>query len=113
MVIILGCVELGIHSILSKQEIIKNLGVSFGWQVNVIVVVVFWVVLLIYLTKVWNWGLVMVAVGGLVNLADRLLLGYVRDYWKIPTINLVNNLNDWLVGVGVVFFLISIWWKKK
>jgi len=51
-------------------------------------------------------------IGGLINIVDRLVFGYVRDYWNFGGA-LINNLNDWLIGVGVLLFLLEMIWKKQ
>jgi lipoprotein signal peptidase len=56
-------------------------------------------------------ALEIILIGGLINLIDRLVFGYVRDYWWF--VGVYNNLADWLIGVGVLIFFIKILWKEK
>jgi len=93
-----------------------NNGASFGiqipgmiwWQVMIILLV-------IYLwsrdKKAWGWGLI--ALGGGLNLMERLIWGGVRDYWQIPATSIYNNVNDYIIGVGVIQLLWYLLWKKR
>lgn len=84
-----------------------NEGVSFGWKLpypeilGLISLVVVW----FYWRKTRSWGLVLVLIGGVLNLTERLIKGYVFDYWRIPGTSIYNNVNDYLIFVGVVIFL--------
>lgn len=88
--------ELWIHGFISgKGVLFKNYGVSLSFDffkaivLNFIFVVV--ITVMVFLRK--EWGLVLILIGGLVNLVDRFEYGYVRDYWNFFGV-LVNNLND-------------------
>ena len=50
------------------------------------------------------------SVGGWINLIDRLIFGYVRDYWTLGWV--YNNLADWLIQIGIIIFLSELWIKK-
>ena len=69
-------------------------------------------VLLVVLWWWWNkerdWRLLLIIVGGSLNFIERLIFGYVRDYWQIPGTNVYNNINDWIIFIGVGLYL----WKK-
>lgn len=102
------------HSFLAiiNPVVIKNDGISFGIKINL-----FWNLLfflsfffLIFFSK--SKGLWLLLLGGGSNLLDRLFFGYVRDYWLLPVLNIFNNLNDWLITIGVIMFIIGIWKKK-
>ena len=74
-----------------------------------------WVIIAVMLgVLVWwwykekDWRLLLVILGGALNLGERLVRGYVTDYWIIPGTNIYNNLNDWLIFIGVILYL----WKK-
>jgi lipoprotein signal peptidase len=91
---------------------VTNYGVSFGLSFPGVLV---WSILLLLFLIYWwwkdkSWGLLLMVFGGVLNLADRLIFGYVRDYWQIPGTNIYNNLNDWLIFVGLIIFL---WEKTK
>jgi len=115
--LILGSVlELIIHNICSQDGklIIKNYGFSLSINsqnimfLNIIFVLVFgW----LYLTNSFK-SLGLILVGGIVNLIDRFYFGYVRDYWNLGGW-VVNNLNDWIIGIGVLLFLVELLWKKS
>ena len=55
-----------------------------------------------------SWPILLIIGGGLLNFGERVFLGYVNDYWRIPGTNLYNNFNDWLIFLGVVLYI----WKK-
>lgn len=102
------------HYWLSLTRVItKNYGISFGldgWFF--IVLSIFFVVML---SIIW-WknefrGINVILAGGWINLIDRVVFGYVRDYWKLGSI--YNNLADWMIQVGVIIFLSKIWIKKS
>lgn len=91
------------------MPVIRNSGISFGIEIHWIFVVIFFVVLLWWYKKERSWPLLLVIIGGALNLWERLTLGYVRDYWRIPGTNIYNNFNDWLIFVGVIIYI----WKKS
>lgn len=107
--------ELITHRALAGDGVLlKNYGFSLSFQccnmlfLNIIFVLflgwIFW--------KRKEVGLVLILIGGLVNLIDRIEYGYVRDYWILGEV-LINNLNDWLIVLGVLLFLIESLWKKQ
>lgn len=57
-------------------------------------------------------SLVFILWGGIINFIDRCFFGYVRDYWSLGG-DLFNNLNDWLIGFGVLLFLIESLCKRQ
>lgn len=91
---------------------VKNVGVSFGWNSEILIV--FNLVLLCWVTWYWwrnnYWSLNFILVGGWINAIDRLIFGYVRDYWSLGTV--YNNIADWLISVGVGIFILELWKKK-
>lgn len=104
--------ELVHFSLASTNNIIKNYGISFG--VNGGFFIILNIIFLVILTKIWfknnllSLGLMLV--GGWINLIDRLIFGYVRDYWTLGWV--YNNLADWLIQIGVIIFLSELWIKK-
>lgn len=95
-----------IHNFLAGgMEVRENYGISLGislggyWWVMLMVIV-----LLLIKDKDWGWSIMMA--GGVANILDRLIFGYVRDYWKLPFFDIYNNLNDWLIFSGLI-------WKMK
>ena len=83
---------------------VKNFGISFGWQIPLILVIQGIMILGLgwWWLKTKKWGILIIILGGLLNFGDRLVFGYVRDYWKIPLTNIYNNLNDWLIFIGAI-----------
>ena len=55
-------------------------------------------------------GLMVVAVGGLINFVDRIVYGYVRDYWSLGFV--YNNLADWIIVLGVLYSIMALWKRK-
>ena len=104
--------ELVHFSLASTNNIIKNYGISFG--INGGFFIILNIIFVVILTKIWfknnllSLGLVLV--GGWINLIDRLIFGYVRDYWTLGWV--YNNLADWLIQIGVIIFLSELWIKK-
>lgn len=104
--------ELVHFSLASTNNIIKNYGISFG--INGGFFIILNIIFLVILTKIWfknnllSLGLMLV--GGWINLIDRLIFGYVRDYWYLGWV--YNNLADWLIQIGVIIFLSELWIKK-
>ncbi|MFZ2153093.1 MAG: signal peptidase II [Microgenomates group bacterium] len=90
--------------------IVKNYGISFGQSFPAIV----WVSCLLWGLIVYGavtnkkMSLWLVVVGGGLNLAERILRGYVTDYWRIPFTPLYNNINDWLIFIGCGWYI----WEK-
>ncbi len=74
--------------------------------------------LLILLGLIWGrdkkaWGWLLMIVGGGFNLIERWQWGGVRDYWRLPLTSIYNNLNDYLIVIGVIQLLVYFLWKKK
>lgn len=94
---------------------VANYGMSFGLSFpGLLILNGLWLLGLVY----WwwedrSWGLVLMVVGGALNLADRIILGYVRDYWQIPGTGIYNNFNDWLIFGGLLLYLWQKWRNKK
>ena len=65
-------------------------------------------VLIYWWIKERDWRLLFIIVGGLLNFLERLYRGYVVDYWRIPGTEIYNNINDWLIFIGLGLYL----WKK-
>jgi lipoprotein signal peptidase len=88
----------------------KNSGASFGinfWGLNILSFG-----LLIILFYLWkkdrSVGWLLIMLGGILNLSERLIFGGVTDYWKIPFTNIYNNFNDYLIFFGGIIVV----WKK-
>ncbi|MDD4410349.1 MAG: signal peptidase II [Candidatus Shapirobacteria bacterium] len=93
---------------------VKNYGISFGINgVFFIVLSIFFVLLFLFLSIKKGKGYWLIFMGGLANLIERIVLGYVRDYWNFLGLGLYNNINDWIIGIGVLFCLSDLLWKKS
>lgn len=104
--------ELVHFSLASTNNIIKNYGISFG--INGGFFIILNIIFVVILTKIWFknnlLSLGLMSVGGWINLIDRLIFGYVRDYWYLGRV--YNNLADWLIQIGIIIFLSELWIKK-
>jgi lipoprotein signal peptidase len=102
-----------IHYRLSTNlVVVKNYGISFGISGRFFIFLN--IIFVVLLTIIW-WknnllGISLVMVGGWINLFDRIIFGYVRDYWQLGWV--YNNLADWIIQVGVIMFLSKLWIKK-
>ena len=112
---------------------VQNRGVSFSLFADIAdafripllvgVSLVAVVTMIFYQTRYWNEldfytrsGLVCVLPGAAGNLVDRALYGYVTDFihfrWY-DTSFFVNNLADCFISLGVVFFIIPLFFSKN
>lgn len=108
-------IEFLIHRwICNRGIVVKNFGISFSiyWVNTLLLNIIFILIIGWFYWKEKSYFLSLVLIGGLVNIIDRLVFGYVRDYWNFGGV-LINNLNDWLIGGGVLLFLIETIWKKQ
>jgi len=96
----------GVHVFFSLHLAVeKNRGVSFGMYFTGIEWIVFVILCFLgyLLVNNFSWGLYMVWVGGLINTINRLITGYVYDYFNLGLVS--NNIADFLIFVGIVLFL--------
>lgn len=94
--------------------IVKNYGISFGINGDFFVLLSIIFVLLFFVLSIRKGGgYWLIFIGGLANLIERIIFGYVRDYWNFFGLGLYNNINDWIIGIGVLFCLIDLWKKSK
>lgn len=98
-----------------NEVIIKNYGISFGQSFPGLTIVsgILLGILVRMARKEKKLSLWLAVLGGGLNFGERLYFGYVRDYWKIPLIPLYNNINDWLIFGGVVWYLLEKISQKK
>lgn len=90
----------------------KNNGASFGinfWGLNLLSVVIITILFFLW-KKDKNWGWLLIMLGGILNLGERLIFGTVNDYWPIPFTDIYNNINDYLIFWGGI---IVVWKKLK
>ena len=93
---------------------IKNYGISFGMNGMIFIVLnIIFILLFLILSIRKGGGFWLIFIGGVANLIDRIIFGYVRDYWNFLGLGLYNNINDWIIGIGVLFCLINLIWKKS
>ena len=81
-------------------------------DVLIVLSIIFILLFLVFAIKKGR-GYWLIFIGGLLNLIDRIIFGYVRDYWNFLGVGLYNNINDWIIGVGVLICLIDLLWKKS
>ena len=116
--------------------IVKNYGISFGINGSffIFLSIIFVLLFLVLFLKGWGGlaksfihrkpfslggqafrraGFGLIFIGGFLNLIERMVLGYVRDYWNFLGLGLYNNINDWIIGVGVLICLINLLCKKS
>lgn len=102
------------HYLISNRLLVtKNYGMSLSinW-INPLFLNIFFVLIIgWFYFKKESYFLVLILIGGLVNMIDRLIFGFVKDYWSFSGM-VVNNLNDWLIGFGVLLFSVEGLWKK-
>jgi len=95
--------------------VIKNQGISFGQQIPLVFIItlIFCIFSFVLFLREESFGLLMISVGAFINLIDRLRFGFVRDYWNLVGSGIYNNINDWIISLGVILFLVEIIWIKK
>ena len=97
-----------------NEMMVKNYGISFGFNGPFIVVLsIIFILFFLILSIKKGGGYWLIFIGGLANLIERLVLGYVRDYWNFLNLGVYNNINDWIIGLGVLICLIDLLWKKS
>lgn len=97
-----------------SEMIVKNYGISFGIDGSFFILLsIIFVLLFLFLSIKKGGGYWLIFIGGFLNLIERIVLGYVRDYWNFFGLGLYNNINDWIIGVGVLICLINLLWKKS
>lgn len=93
---------------------VQNFGLSFG-----IPVYGWWWQVIMTMVILWLWsrerfrawsGLVLVLMGGLINLYQRVFWGSVLDNINLPFINLWFNLADILITIGCIVY---IWQNRR
>lgn len=93
-----------------------NKGVSFGWfsGIDVWMIVGVWMLVLwLFLKeKFGRGGIVLILLGGRVNLLMRLIYGGVVDNWLIRDM-LYNNLADYLIFVGLCWYGFTYFVRRR
>ena len=63
--------------------------------------------------KISRWSLVLVAAGGLGNLIDRVIYGYVQDMFKVELFNFaIFNVADIFITVFAIVFALAMFFEK-
>lgn len=92
-----------------------NNGASFG--IDFVGLNMTSIILLLFIFFTWRKdrsnGWVIILLGGVMNLVERIINGGVNDYWKIPFTNIYNNFNDYLIFVGGIMVIWDKWKKSK
>ena len=75
--------------------------------------IIFFLVLFVFKFKkrfspLFFFALMLIFLGGLSNLYDRIFFGFVVDYLKIPVFPFVFNFSDVLITVGCLFIIWSL-----
>ena len=60
-----------------------------------------------YFFKLNRWAQVLLLAGATSNLLDRFFYGGVRDWLKVPFLDLTNNLADWFIFLAVVSLILE------
>lgn len=104
-------VELAVH---------RNTGIAFDLPLWLPLIIVLSIIVLIWLTalafrkqKTSPWttaAVIIIALGALGNLFDRILFGFVVDYVIIPATGSAFNLSDIVIIAGLILLL---WSKQK
>jgi len=93
-----------------------NRGASFGLIFPAMIY--FQVLLTLLLIVFWGkdkraWGFLLMSLGGVLNILERIFLGGVRDYWRIPMTSVYNNINDYFIAVGFFQLILYFLWKTR
>lgn len=97
---------------INSSLIIKNQGMSFGITMNLFLNLLVFLIFIVFGFYSNNFLVWVMLLGAASNLLDRLFFGYVRDYWPLPMTGLFNNINDYLITIGALMFIIDLWRKK-
>jgi len=93
----------------NKKAVFGIVSLPLGFILVILAVVAFWFV------KEKSLGLFLIFIGGLANVVDRLIYGFVIDYIYIFPIP-VFNLADLYINLGIILLLIKfvkvIWIRK-
>jgi signal peptidase II len=101
---------LGMHFHLVKNSGL-SFGLNFGNPFNSIIILLALILFVIYipknlLSKKIKLGIVLVISGALSNVADRIIFGFVRDFWDL-NLGFTFNLADLFIIVGIILLFTS------
>ena len=108
LVVVAGVVDLSLkYWSVGGNNAVINLGVSGGWVVSDLWIVLGLAGVLYWYLREGSIGLLMVLVGGSANVISRMVWGGVPDYWSL--LGLVsNNLADYLIVGGVTTYILAL-----
>lgn len=89
---------------------LPNYGISFGFFLGSVGIYLNFLILAVFgwfFSKKPSWGLSLILSGGISNLIDRLLSGYVIDFLKLPGLGFHFNLADVFITLGVLLILVK------
>ena len=107
-----------------KLTYLENRGAAFGVFQNqrwifivftfVILAVMLWIGIRYEIkSKMLFTSLVLVTAGGIGNLIDRILLGYVIDFFSFSIFPPIFNFADCCITIGAIMLLISVMFTKQ
>ncbi|MFH0912114.1 MAG: signal peptidase II [Patescibacteria group bacterium] len=95
----------------------ENPGIAFSlplpvpWAIGLVVALLLFLVGLLWQSRRTGWaysvGLILVISGGVSNLIDKIVLGFVRDFVSIGWLP-VFNLADMLILVGIILVILGV-----
>lgn len=102
-----------------KFDYVENRGMAFGMLQNyrwifIIFTLIVIMGLIIYMiklkptNKLFITSITLIVGGGIGNLIDRIILGYVVDYIQLSFFNPVCNFADYCITIGTVLLIIYI-----
>ncbi|MBU1089057.1 signal peptidase II [Patescibacteria group bacterium] len=106
--LVFGFLFFAVHEFLAVYlDVTKNSGVSFGigGEKGLIISLCFVIFFVGFYKKNGSKGLELVLVGATINLLDRLRFSFVRDYWNLGNMGIYNNIADWLIFAGLLYFV--------
>lgn len=102
-----------------KFDYVENRGMAFGMLQNyrwvfIIFTLIVILGLIIYMikskptNKLFITSITLIVGGGIGNLIDRIILGYVVDYIQLSFFNPVCNFADYCITIGTVLLIVYI-----
>ncbi len=98
----------------------KYLSLGFGRYLeafHLIIISVFLLFIIIWLinkNKIeYNHGMSLILAGSISNLIDRVIFQAIRDYISVPFINVCNNVADWYIFIGCIYYIFIITKQQK
>lgn len=103
---------------------VKNYGIAFGFFKNFLylnillsLIILLSLVFFVFYKKIRDRQILLaisfIVGGGIGNLLDRFIFGYVIDYLKLTFFSPVCNLSDYFISIGVFIFIIYFLKEKS